>query len=97
MTHTVTLTLVTKNEKDWSSAFSLLSTVAFDTAGRFQQVSVNSYDNEDIVESEPTTYTEDTMMKVHDSLRSSGLDEDRITDIVTALQNAGLLFRERKS
>lgn len=46
----------------------------------------------DVVE---TTYTSETMDKVHTALGQAGLTDLRILDAVTCMQNAGILFRER--
>ncbi len=39
-------------------------------------------------------FTEETLLKVYRALRKS-VDEDKAMDIITDLQNEGILFRER--
>jgi len=94
--HSVTLTLTTKNECDWSTAFSLLTTVALDAGTRFD-VSVSSHDNEDIPDDGEVIFTENTVRKVLDALIAGSHSEDEATDLINSLHNAGILFRERKS
>lgn len=45
--------------------------------------------------SETLTYDEDTLFKVYDALREVGLNQQQVTDAVSLMQNAGILFRER--
>lgn len=46
-------------------------------------------------EVEKLTYDEDTMTKVYQAFYDSGISEDTATEIVSRLQNSGILFRER--
>lgn len=41
------------------------------------------------------TYDEETLYKVHQALRGRGLSETTVDDCVNAMQNEGILFRER--
>lgn len=41
-------------------------------------------------------YTEDTLFKVFKALRKIGLDEEQATAAISEMQNAGILFRERR-
>lgn len=41
-------------------------------------------------------HDDQTLTKVHNALWDVGLDEEQRIDAVTAMQNAGILFRERK-
>ena len=43
----------------------------------------------------PLTHDWDTMQKVYDALAMVGLTDQQITDAVSIMQNAGILFRER--
>lgn len=40
-------------------------------------------------------YSEDTLFKVHRALVDSGLSNGEANDMITAMQNQGILFRER--
>lgn len=43
---------------------------------------------------EPTTHSEETLMKVRRALGRT-LDSQQVTDCISEMQNAGILFRER--
>ena len=59
--------------------------------------SAHSYDEDEIVDPiEDVYYDEDTLAKVREALRSVGMSHLMADDAVLALQNAGILFRERK-
>jgi hypothetical protein len=45
--------------------------------------------------SERIRYDEDTMFKVHVALNAAGISGQQADDAVNAMQNAGILFRER--
>lgn len=45
--------------------------------------------------SENLTYDETTLHKVYNALRETGLPDQQVTDAVSLMQNAGILFRER--
>ena len=45
---------------------------------------------------EDLTYSEGTLRKVYWSLMISGLNPDQIDDAINEMQNAGILFRERR-
>lgn len=106
MAHHVSLSVITRSEKDWLPAFNLLSDLAMTHGNEFAQISVSSVDFDDIAE-EPEGveeyHDEKTLGKVYDAVRlaldkfglttvSEGLSED----VVNSLQNAGILFREIK-
>jgi hypothetical protein len=44
---------------------------------------------------ETSRYNAETLDKVYDALHETSLDETEVGDAVSALQNAGILFRER--
>lgn len=41
-------------------------------------------------------HDEDTLRKVYDALTAEGYETTEVTDMVNAMQNAGILFRERR-
>ncbi len=110
MSHIVTLSVVTRHDKGWADAFDTLSKVALASGDQFANVTVSSIDMEDELEITADLeeveefHDENTMKKVYDTLRAVTivdarefqLSEDAATDIITALQNAGILFREIK-
>lgn len=44
-----------------------------------------------------TQFSEDTLKKVYDAIEGCGYTRPEATDMVTAMQGAGILFRERVS
>ena len=47
---------------------------------------------------ERETHTEDTLFKVRDALHEVGItDYEDVLDVINAIQNRGILFRERKA
>ena len=46
---------------------------------------------------EPTTHDSETLKKVWDAIHKAvpSLDEEEVSDIITGMQNNGILFRER--
>lgn len=106
--HIISLTLVTKpGGHNWASAYNLLSTVALDNGQDFAMVTVSSQDMEDELELDGDLeeveefHDENTMAKVYEAIKKGLLpgninftDEEEATSIITALQNAGILFRE---
>lgn len=43
------------------------------------------------------TYNEDTLRKVYAALMHEGIYGQKALDVVSAIQNEGILFRERKA
>lgn len=107
MAHHVSLSVITRSEKDWLPAFNLLSDLAMTHGNEFAQISVSSVDFDDIAE-EPEGveeyHDEKTLGKVYDAVRTELLNqpiavgdiEVATEDLVLAIQNAGILFREIK-
>lgn len=50
---------------------------------------------QEVVKPPALSYSEDTLFKVYEALRGQGLSETTIEDAVNAMQNEGILFRER--
>lgn len=107
MPHHVSLSIVTRSEKDWLPAFHLLADLAMAHGDQFAQMSVSSVDFDDMA-NEPEDveeyHDEETLGKVHNAIRTELLSqpiavgdiEIATEDIVLAMQNAGILFREIK-
>ena len=41
------------------------------------------------------SYSDETLIKVADGLKEAGLSPEKVTDAISAMQNRGILFRER--
>lgn len=91
MKHSVSLTLTANNEREWQSVFNLLSTVMLDNGDRFN-ATLTSFETES--PAVLTRFDENTMKTVIDTLKGHGMSEDYAVDVITRLQNAGILFRE---
>lgn len=97
----ISLILVTKPDDDGNLGFSRLSDLAIDLQDQYAQVTVHSIDNSIEDEAEPCEeleefFDEGTLEKVYEAIRSVAPTREDVTDIVNALQNAGILFREIK-
>lgn len=53
---------------------------------------ISTEEKSDVIE---TTYDEETLRKVYEALLENGIFGQKATDIVSAIQNKGILFRER--
>lgn len=98
-THEVSLTVRTKEADEWTYIHNYMSRLAAEWGPHHEQVSVSSVmlndDGTKMVE-DPTGYhSEDTLNKVYNALAKVGLTPQQITEAVFAMQNAGILFRER--
>lgn len=96
----VSLTVLT-DEDDGVLLFSRFSDIAIDIQPDVNQVSVQSIDVDEAPESEVVEeieefHDEGTLQKVYEAIRSVAPTREDVTDIVNALQNAGILFREIK-
>jgi hypothetical protein len=60
--------------------------------------STHSYEEDefDVPPAEELYYDDQTLFKVYSALQAAGLNEGQIRDAVAEMQNAGILFRERK-
>jgi len=96
----ISLTVFT-DEDDGVLLFSRFSDIAIDIQPDVKQVSVHSIDVDDEPECEEPDeieefFDEGTLQKVYEAIRSVAPTREDVTDIVNALQNAGILFREIK-
>lgn len=101
----VSLTVGTNDEAyDYFQIFNQISEIAtdLDKANHFGYINVSSQrvDDEDAEtekepRSEPLHYDEFTLMKVRRALLKYGISDNICTDLITNMQNEGILFRER--
>lgn len=98
-THTVSVRVQVCGPDEFSEVYQSFCLVANGLGLKYNDVTVNSYlveeFEEEILERGSETHTEDTLPKVSAGLREAGLDEDSIRDAISAMQNNGILFRER--
>lgn len=104
----ISLTVGTKGAEEWFRAFQDLSELANNLGNVHHYVSVSSSalgDEEPDPVSDDLYHDENTLRKVHETLvivlsRSGAgthmAGEDIATNIIGELQNAGILFRERR-
>jgi hypothetical protein len=100
-THSVNLNVVVNSTEQWTEIFSHLADVAASLPQKYSGVSVSSFqlaDEDEVIQTDPDTeyYDDQTLMKVRNVLRLHGITDDVITDIISEMQNVGLLFRERR-
>lgn len=98
ITHRLSLTVGVENVEQFDEIYRTFGMVSNGLARRMPDVSVSSYiaeDDEDPLDKSYETYTEDTLAKVRVALREMGVTEEIIPDIISSMQNHGILFRER--
>lgn len=96
-THIVTLSIGVDGEEEWDRIYTAFLTSAREYGPQYSYVNVSSSlaEEEEVLEKGSETHTEETLFKVAIGLREAGLDEDAIRDAIRAMQNNGILFRER--
>lgn len=97
----ISLTVNTDGAEDYFQTFQKLSEIAIDLdkAGDFRYINVSAVRNDEIDDDEPElVYTEFTLKRVHDAIKNAVpyIDEQGATDIISEMQNAGILFREAR-
>jgi hypothetical protein len=87
-THSITLTATVEGSGQWDLVYETLLRLSKTMARECSAVTISSYLLEDHVD-------EQTHFKVSCGLREAGLNDTQITDAINAMQNNGILFRER--
>jgi len=97
MKHTVSLTLCTKDTPERHAAFRILSGLAQEIQYKFEGCTLSAYEIKDDEERSPGDewYDDYTLLKVVHAMREAGISDQQAEDAITAMQNAGILFRER--
>jgi hypothetical protein len=99
MDRLISLSVGTEGDEAWASTFQDLSELARNLGDAHGYVSVSSSplgeDSDDAPE-EDLFYDEETLFKVMRVLRERGLSRVRVESVINDLQNAGILFRERR-
>lgn len=87
--HYITLTVSTEDSEEADIIFEAVSATALQLAGLGMNVSVSSHREEE------ERFDDKTMGKVRKILFERGLTGSDPDDAINAMQNAGILFRER--
>lgn len=104
-THVITFTVFTGTPEDWDEVHSALDRIVRKLGPNQLRVALmSSLVEEDLDEdisecgdhSHRETHTEETLFKVKRALLGYGLSEKTVIDLINAMQNAGILFRERR-
>lgn len=100
ITHMVNLSVGVIDPEEWTKVWEEINGVAKVLGKDRPSVSVSSHlmgetDELDTLEGE--TFNEGTHLKVFQALRSLPMPERVATDAINAMQNAGILFRERRT
>jgi hypothetical protein len=97
MTHMITLTVGINDPEDWGTVYDTMCQISSEMGREYPYVSVSSaLTDDDVLEEQDITFNEGTMFKVRHALLSSSLSTDEVNDVVNAMQNDGLVFRERR-
>lgn len=99
-THSINLYVTTGTPEKWDEAFSKLTNLARSMGPDFPSVSVSSVDtsilDDDSDVADDLYYDDNTLRKVYTALETIDLRNIVIEDIVNAILNAGIVFRERR-
>ncbi len=102
LTHLVSLAVGAKDAEDHARLFQDISELSRNLAEDHDYVSVTSTlvgeDDEEDVEDEDLYHDHNTLVKVREALQRgvTGLTDDMAMDLIGEIQNAGILFRERR-
>lgn len=104
-THVITFTVFTGTDEDWTEIYNALDRIVRKLGPNQLRVALMSSlveedPDEDVLEcnvpSHQETHTEDTPYKVRRALQSIGLGEEGVFNCINAMQDEGILFRERR-
>jgi hypothetical protein len=103
MAHLLTLSVGTDTPEQHKAVHSLLSDIGGEFAQDYHYASVTSVDVDRPADGDEEFHDEHTMFKVREAIKSAievrvaTAPEAMITGIISELQNAGILFRERRA
>lgn len=97
MKHLVTMSVSMDDMTDRHAAFRIISGLAAEIQHQFEAVNVSAYgtDHADGLEPGEIYFDEYTLFKVVHALHEAGIPDKQAEDAINAMQNAGILFRER--
>lgn len=96
MLRVVRLDIGTVGAEDYFTTFQDISELARNLGVAHEYVSVSCGVVGEEGELKNLHHDENTLVKVHEAIVKEGLNEQSATEIITTLQNAGILFRERR-
>lgn len=91
-THVLSLNCTVSDVDAWDSVWNQFSAMASRLGGQSIATDIN-VSSEQIPDE--TDFDEQTLFKVSCGLREAGLTETQVVDAISAMQNNGVLFRER--
>lgn len=94
----ISVTVGTKEAEEWFATFQELSELAANLGAAHHYVSVSSVvrDEQSEDDYDDLYYDDKTLDKVRTALREHGMGHTLITSAISDMQNAGILFRERR-
>ena len=95
----ISLTAVVSDKEQHDRVYTEFGTVQDQLAGEVPSVSLTSFDMETVTGDEDELhFDEGTMFKVYDAIMTGlPMNAADARDIIDSMQNAGILFRERRS
>lgn len=93
----ISLSATVKDAEQHNRVYTELGTVQDQLAGEIPSVSLSSFDMTCTGDDGEEYFDDQTMFKVYDTIMGSlPMNSAHARDIISALQNAGILFRERR-
>jgi hypothetical protein len=92
-THMVTLSIGVDGVAGWDTIYEMFSNTVRELGPQYPYISLSSTVTSD---AEDITYDDETLEKVTKALGETGWNHIAIADAISRMQNAGILFRERK-
>jgi hypothetical protein len=98
MDRLISLTVGTVGDDEYCATMQDVSELAVALGAKHDYVSLSAhaFDAAESDEDDELYYDDKTLEKVTNVLRSHGLSSQLVTDLISDLQNAGILFRERR-
>lgn len=103
MTHLITLSVGTEGPDQHKAVFGLMSDIGAEFALDYHYSSITSVDTDRPNDGDEEFYDEHTLFKVREAIKNAievrvaTAPEAMINDIINEMQNAGILFRERRA
>lgn len=91
----ILLSVSTENEEQIRRIHAHLNTFSNEIVDHFPSVTVSAYEEGEIAKEQDEYFDEYTMFKVYNAMREGGITDLGARELINALQNAGILFRER--
>jgi hypothetical protein len=97
LTHSLGINVMVSSDEEWERAYGSITRMSARMGRIYPSVTVHSYllDDEPGVDEQTEYFDAYTVPKVRDALMSTGLNRLQAEDAITAMEMAGILFRER--